>query len=100
MSDKVKEPKAPTLLDGITAQFHVPSKKEIDGLRVGDYAKVEAFAGKGSERFWVELQEIDGAHETFTGRVDNDLVLRSHNIKVNDLITFKGRNILATLKGN
>lgn len=67
--------------------FWAPSQEELDALQGGHYVKI----CENQERFWVELEEVDG--DKLTGRVDNDLV-NSHSFKYNDKISFEKKNVM------
>jgi hypothetical protein len=57
--------------------FDIPSRREIDEIRIGDHLKIglEHDGGSG-ERFWVKVSSIpDGSKgAVFEGSVANDLV--------------------------
>ena len=70
--------------------FEVPSDAELAALRPGDYVKVCA----GRERFWVEVDEFDGA--TIHATVASALVLTSeHGLKSGDALAFEPRHVLS-----
>ena len=72
--------------------FAVPSDKELDGIKVGDYVKV---AVEG-ERFWVLVEGI--LNDTYTGKVWNDMVLtKEHGLRFKDKVTFERRHIYSIL---
>lgn len=70
--------------------FHLPDKDDLDNLKVGDSVKVNKIPG---ERFWVEIVDIKPNY--YLGRVDNMLVTSYGNIKYNDIIQFRKKNIYA-----
>jgi len=70
--------------------FWAPNQEELDALRPGQYVKI----CENRERFWVELEEVDG--EKLVGRIDNDLVME-HSFKYNDIIKFEKKNVMGII---
>jgi hypothetical protein len=62
------QPVEPVLRKQSADTFDAPSTEELVALRTGDYIKL----CHNEERFWAEIQEIDG--ENVMTMVDNDLV--------------------------
>jgi len=72
--------------------FQIPDSCVLDKLKLGDFVKICA----GLERFWVEIEEME--NETFTGRIDNDLVfVDDHGLNFNSKIKFKRNHIYSTM---
>ncbi len=67
--------------------YHVVSVCEQASLKPGDLVKVSTCG----ERFWAEVQSIDG--DTITGQITNHLVLEEYGLKFGDVITFEKRHI-------
>lgn len=99
-----------TLLDGVELHlkhpetFKVPSRNDIAGLVVGDFAKIgTTFApvgGINGERFWVRL--IITSNPVFTGVIDQRDMTHSryHGYRDGDIVSFEARNILSICKPN
>ncbi|GIV97238.1 MAG: hypothetical protein KatS3mg057_1895 [Herpetosiphonaceae bacterium] len=79
--------------------FYVPSKKVLDKLAVGDFAKlIFAFESDdprapSAERMWVQIERVDG--NEFIGRLDNKpLYLKS--IAYGEKVRFNHSHIIDT----
>lgn len=66
--------------------FHVPSKKDLDNLKISDTVKV----CNGRERFWTIITNIN--EYMITATVDNHLVFDG-GYNLGDTINFKKCNI-------
>jgi len=69
--------------------FLLPSLRQLNALKVGDFAKVIA----PGERFWVIIRSRKG--NDFVGEIDSILIGDLHKLKHGDLIAFKRDNICA-----
>lgn len=79
-----------------TDTFEIPSKEEIDSLKINDLVKL-IFTEENDnpeimpERMWVKITEIN--EDNFKGILDNDpYYLKS--IKCGDEVVFKSENII------
>ena len=90
-----------TFIDGIERNranpltFEIPTPGAKAKLQPGQYVKIGVMTPNGgpTERFWVQVFEIEG--KTIKGRVNNDLVyINHHGIDDGDPISFEYRNIL------
>jgi len=72
------------------ATFEYP-ESEIDSLLPGDYAKIS----HNRERFWVELNNVDG--DNLAGLVNNDLV-HEQPFKCDDPVSFEKRHVFQVIK--
>lgn len=72
--------------------FDAPEISELDKLKAQDLVKVCPDVDGASERFWAQIESIDG--ETIIARVDNGLIhTEGHGLACNDLIEFEKKNI-------
>lgn len=62
---------------------------------VGNYAKLHFYQDKQTENMWVLIKEIK--NKTYIGVLHND-PLRINNIKYNDKVEFKYKDIIELLK--
>ena len=95
--------KVPELVNGIernilSANFEIPSDKEIKEIKIGTYVKVLAennnLQGPSGERFWCEI--IEKKDNYFIGRIDNNLVLSHiHGLYCDDIIKIESQNIIS-----
>lgn len=68
--------------------FHVPTKDELNAIKVGSIVKVST----GNERFWTNVTEVKG--QKITATVDNDLVMSANSdIPYGTVINFKKEHI-------
>jgi hypothetical protein len=68
--------------------FEAPPDAVLDGINTGSHVKV----CMGSERFWVEVTEVDG--DTLKARIDNNLLFtHEHGLQCNDLVEFEKRHV-------
>jgi hypothetical protein len=67
-------------------KFYAPSIDELDKIKVKDFIKV----CHNSERFWIEIIEING--KVIKGRIDNDLVAEQP-FKCDDIIECEKQHI-------
>jgi hypothetical protein len=75
--------------------FQVPSPKELEALKAGDYVKVCA----GRERFWVQITSRSGIH--LYGNINNDLIFSSeHGLFDKDYVGFEERHVYAIFLRN
>lgn len=91
-----------TLVDGelqnkLTPEtFEIPTKDEVSGIEVGDYAKLGfEEEGKYTERMWVRVISIGDS--VFTGVLDN-FPQQLDTISCADEVTFAAKHILSILK--
>lgn len=77
--------------------FYVPSKKVIDKLKKGNFAKllfeVKRKATPSTERMWVQINERKG--DKLIGRLDNDPI-GIKDLKPGDEIKFESKHIVST----
>jgi hypothetical protein len=70
--------------------FWAPDREILALIEKGDHVRIST----GDERFWVQVEDIDG--ETVTGRVDNELLFtETHHLKLNDRVIFDKRCVYA-----
>ncbi len=86
-----------TLLDGVEKNnkypysYFIPSKEDIDQLKVGDHVKLSFHEDDQGEKMWVQIFVID--ENTFHGQLDNVPVLMK-TIKYRDIVVFERKNII------
>lgn len=72
--------------------LNIPSPSELEGLEVGDYAKlIFIFNGEKRERMWVRITE--NAFPFFKGVLDNEPI-HSSDLKLGELIEFEAQNVV------
>lgn len=75
--------------------FHIPSVEEKQSLTVGDYVKVGFQSKYGTERMWLQIEEI--AYPKFHGKLNNDPVI-TKDIKIDDMFEVTADHILGFIK--
>lgn len=96
--DKNLEAKGISLVDAVLqhskhpSTFDIPSKMEIQQIKVGGFVKLTFLSPSGGERMWVKVVEIK-AGGGYKGKLDNTPMF-AESLYLGDIIEFEEFNII------